>query len=149
MIYMARDESDDGDGIKKRDAGHMPKDGAKDDKDDCKDKDKDKGKDNEKDKGKGEEKDKDKNKDDNKDKDKKPQSNGKKKNPWELDWFKIYHEGYEKKGGDKKEWAVQRMYNAGGWVNFTVPKCIPSGEYLARFELIGAFTPPRGRICSD
>ncbi|KAJ4993477.1 glycosyl hydrolase family 61 [Stagonosporopsis vannaccii] len=49
-----------------------------------------------------------------------------------LKWFKIYEDGMDSKG----EWAVTRLYNNKGKVEFTLPKCIQNGEYLLRAEII-------------
>ncbi|KAF6757592.1 glycosyl hydrolase family 61-domain-containing protein [Ephemerocybe angulata] len=48
-----------------------------------------------------------------------------------LKWFKIYHDGLS--GG---VWGVDRLIQNKGKVTFTIPSCIPSGEYLMRVELI-------------
>lgn len=49
-----------------------------------------------------------------------------------LQWFKIYHDGYS--GGT---WAVDKLIQNKGKVSFTIPSCIPAGQYLLRVELIG------------
>ncbi|PNS21143.1 hypothetical protein CAC42_3481 [Sphaceloma murrayae] len=49
-----------------------------------------------------------------------------------LKWFKIFEDGLDAQG----QWGVNRMYNAAGKVGFTIPKCIPAGQYLLRAELI-------------
>ncbi|KAH6881683.1 glycoside hydrolase [Alternaria rosae] len=49
-----------------------------------------------------------------------------------LKWFKIYEDGMDANG----EWAVTRLYNNKGLVDFVLPSCIPSGQYLLRAELI-------------
>lgn len=54
-----------------------------------------------------------------------------------LDWFKIYEDGY----GPGTQWAVDRLIANEGLVTFTIPECIPAGEYLLRVELIGMFIP--------
>ncbi|KAH7071223.1 glycoside hydrolase family 61 protein [Paraphoma chrysanthemicola] len=49
-----------------------------------------------------------------------------------LKWFKIYEDGMDAKG----EWAVTRLYNNKGKVDFVLPSCVPAGQYLLRAELI-------------
>ncbi|KAF1363575.1 hypothetical protein EJ07DRAFT_102282 [Lizonia empirigonia] len=49
-----------------------------------------------------------------------------------LKWFKIYEDGLDSNG----TWAVTRLYNNKGKVEFTLPKCIPNGQYLLRAEII-------------
>ncbi|KAL7273452.1 hypothetical protein RUND412_003688 [Rhizina undulata] len=49
-----------------------------------------------------------------------------------LNWFKIYEDGLD----TSLEWAVTRLYNNAGLVNFTIPSCIPAGNYLLRAEII-------------
>ncbi|KAL0569605.1 hypothetical protein V5O48_012358 [Marasmius crinis-equi] len=59
-----------------------------------------------------------------------------------LQWFKIYEDGYNPSTG---QWAVDTMVANKGKVTFTIPKCIQSGQYLLRHELIalhGASTYP-------
>lgn len=41
-----------------------------------------------------------------------------------LKWFKIYEDGMDANG----EWAVTRLYNNKGLVDFVLPSCIPSGQ---------------------
>ncbi|KAH9882631.1 hypothetical protein J1614_000867 [Plenodomus biglobosus] len=48
-----------------------------------------------------------------------------------LKWFKIYEDGLDAKG----EWAVTRLYNR-KLVDFVLPTCIPSGQYLLRAEIV-------------
>ncbi|KXN88107.1 putative endo-beta-1,4-glucanase D [Leucoagaricus sp. SymC.cos] len=48
-----------------------------------------------------------------------------------LKWFKIYHDGLT--GGT---WAVDKLISNKGKVSFTIPNCIPSGQYLLRVEII-------------
>ncbi|KAJ1910265.1 hypothetical protein H4219_006249 [Mycoemilia scoparia] len=48
-------------------------------------------------------------------------------------WFKVYEEGYNT---ETKQWCTSRLIENGGYLNFTLPKDIPSGEYLVRGELI-------------
>ncbi|KDR82599.1 hypothetical protein GALMADRAFT_58015, partial [Galerina marginata CBS 339.88] len=48
-----------------------------------------------------------------------------------LKWFKIYQDGL-----DGTQWAVDKLIANKGKVSFTVPKCIASGQYLLRVELI-------------
>ncbi|OAK94987.1 hypothetical protein IQ06DRAFT_320423 [Phaeosphaeriaceae sp. SRC1lsM3a] len=47
-------------------------------------------------------------------------------------WFKVYEDGLDSSGN----WGVDRMISAGGWVDFTVPTCVASGQYLLRAEII-------------
>jgi hypothetical protein len=54
-----------------------------------------------------------------------------------LKWFKIQQEGYDATTG---KWGVDRMIANAGKYSFVVPKCIPSGQYLIRHELIGDYT---------
>jgi hypothetical protein len=51
------------------------------------------------------------------------------------DWFKIFEEGVCKVGGDltNTAWCTYDR----DWVEATIPKDTPSGEYLLRFEHIG------------
>lgn len=49
-----------------------------------------------------------------------------------LKWFKIYEDGLE---SDLTTWAVDKMIANKGIVNFPIPSCIPSGNYLMRAEL--------------
>ncbi|KAF5360683.1 hypothetical protein D9756_004867 [Leucocoprinus leucothites] len=48
-----------------------------------------------------------------------------------LKWFKIYHDGY-----NSGTWAVDKLISNKGKVSFAIPKCIESGQYLLRVELI-------------
>ncbi|KAG8947149.1 hypothetical protein FRC04_011001 [Tulasnella sp. 424] len=48
-----------------------------------------------------------------------------------LGWFKVFEDGY-----DGSQWGVDRMVANHGIVNFTVPACIPSGNYFLRAEMI-------------
>lgn len=48
-----------------------------------------------------------------------------------LKWFKIYEDGLDAKG----EWAVTRLYNR-KLVDFVLPTCISSGQYLLRAEIV-------------
>ncbi|KAG8899110.1 hypothetical protein FRC01_010654, partial [Tulasnella sp. 417] len=48
-----------------------------------------------------------------------------------LGWFKIFEDGY-----DGTKWGVDRMVANHGVVNFTIPACIPSGNYFLRAEMI-------------
>ncbi|KAF2465229.1 glycoside hydrolase [Lindgomyces ingoldianus] len=62
-----------------------------------------------------------------------------------LKWFKIYEDGLDSKG----QWAVTRLYNNKGKVNFTLPSCVQSGQYLLRAELIalhGAASYPGAQL---
>ncbi|KIO24775.1 glycoside hydrolase family 61 protein [Tulasnella calospora MUT 4182] len=49
-----------------------------------------------------------------------------------LQWFKIWEDGLHSDG----TWAVDTMIANKGIVNFTIPTCIPPGNYLLRVELI-------------
>ncbi|KAF9046517.1 glycoside hydrolase family 61 protein I [Panaeolus papilionaceus] len=49
-----------------------------------------------------------------------------------LKWFKIYHDGLDSSGS----WAVDKLIANKGKVSFTIPSCIPAGQYLLRVELI-------------
>ncbi|KAF9562610.1 endoglucanase II [Agrocybe pediades] len=49
-----------------------------------------------------------------------------------LKWFKIYQDGLDSSG----QWGVDRLIQNQGKVSFTIPDCIPAGEYLLRVELI-------------
>ncbi|KAF2800427.1 lytic polysaccharide monooxygenase [Melanomma pulvis-pyrius CBS 109.77] len=49
-----------------------------------------------------------------------------------LKWFKIYQDGMDSKG----QWGVSRLYNNKGKVDFILPACVQSGQYLLRSELI-------------
>lgn len=51
-----------------------------------------------------------------------------------LKWFKIYQDGLS--GGT---WGVDRLIQNKGKVSFSIPSCIPAGQYLLRVELIGRF----------
>ncbi|KAG8953534.1 hypothetical protein FRC00_006301 [Tulasnella sp. 408] len=48
-----------------------------------------------------------------------------------LGWFKVFEDGY-----DGTNWGVDRMVANHGVVNFTIPSCIPSGNYFLRAEMI-------------
>ncbi|KAF4313397.1 hypothetical protein SLS57_009457 [Botryosphaeria dothidea] len=50
-----------------------------------------------------------------------------------LSWFKIYADGLE---GSSGTWAVDKLITNKGKVDFSIPKCIPAGQYLLRVELI-------------
>lgn len=50
-----------------------------------------------------------------------------------LNWFKIWEDGFDVA---TQTWGVDRMVAADGLVNFTLPECIPSGQYLMRHEII-------------
>ncbi|PAV19161.1 glycoside hydrolase family 61 [Pyrrhoderma noxium] len=49
-----------------------------------------------------------------------------------LKWFKIYEDGLSSDG----TWAVDRLIANKGKVTFTLPSCIPAGQYLMRHEII-------------
>ncbi|PBK97707.1 hypothetical protein ARMGADRAFT_648896 [Armillaria gallica] len=48
-----------------------------------------------------------------------------------LQWFKIYQDGYS-----NGVWAVDTLIANKGKVSFTIPSCIPAGQYLLRVEII-------------
>ncbi|KAH7378304.1 glycoside hydrolase family 61 protein-like protein [Pyrenochaeta sp. MPI-SDFR-AT-0127] len=48
-------------------------------------------------------------------------------------WFKVQELGRE---GTSNTWGATPLMKAGGTVTYTIPKCIPSGYYLVRHELI-------------
>ena len=51
-----------------------------------------------------------------------------------LKWFKIYEDGLDVAD---QSWGVDRMIANKGKVTFTIPSCIPAGQYLLRHEMIG------------
>ena len=51
-----------------------------------------------------------------------------------LQWFKIWEDGFQ---ASDQSWGVDRMIANKGKVTFTIPSCIPAGQYLMRHELIG------------
>ncbi|KAL0070346.1 hypothetical protein AAF712_002534 [Marasmius tenuissimus] len=50
-----------------------------------------------------------------------------------LKWFKIYQDGFNPSTG---KWGVDNLIANKGKVTFTIPKCIASGQYLLRHEII-------------
>ncbi|KAL1619644.1 hypothetical protein SLS54_006581 [Diplodia seriata] len=63
-----------------------------------------------------------------------------------LSWFKIYADGLD---GSSGTWAVDKLVDNAGKVSFTMPTCIPDGNYLLRVELIalhGASTYPGAQL---
>ncbi|PVI04323.1 lytic polysaccharide monooxygenase [Periconia macrospinosa] len=61
-----------------------------------------------------------------------------------LKWFKIYEDGLS-----NGQWAVKKLIDNKGLVNFTLPSCVPSGQYLLRAELIalhGASSYPGAQL---
>lgn len=46
--------------------------------------------------------------------------------------FKIYEDGIDSSG----QWGVDRLIANKGKVSFTIPSCIPAGQYLLRAEII-------------
>ncbi|KAF8195541.1 glycosyl hydrolase family 61-domain-containing protein [Pholiota molesta] len=48
-----------------------------------------------------------------------------------LPWFKIYEDGL-----DSGTWAVDKLIANVGKVSFTIPSCVPAGQYLLRVEII-------------
>ncbi|KAG9083431.1 hypothetical protein FRC06_004534, partial [Ceratobasidium sp. 370] len=62
-----------------------------------------------------------------------------------LKWFKIAEDGLDSTG----QWGVNRLYNAAGKATAVIPKCIPSGNYLLRAEIIalhGASSYPGAQL---
>ncbi|KIJ64532.1 carbohydrate-binding module family 1 protein [Hydnomerulius pinastri MD-312] len=49
-----------------------------------------------------------------------------------LQWFKIWEDGID----SSQKWGVDRLIANKGKVTFTIPSCIPAGQYLLRMELI-------------
>ncbi|KAG8688207.1 hypothetical protein FRC11_005868 [Ceratobasidium sp. 423] len=49
-----------------------------------------------------------------------------------LKWFKIAEDGLDASG----QWGVNRLINNGGKATAVIPKCIPSGHYFLRAEII-------------
>ncbi|PAV17130.1 glycoside hydrolase family 61 [Pyrrhoderma noxium] len=63
-----------------------------------------------------------------------------------LEWFKIYEDGLDV---STNTWGVDRMIANKGKVTFTIPECIPAGQYLLRHEMIalhGASTYPGAQL---
>ncbi|CCO29552.1 putative endo-beta-1,4-glucanase D OS=Neosartorya fumigata (strain ATCC MYA-4609 / Af293 / CBS 101355 / FGSC A1100) GN=eglD PE=3 SV=1 [Rhizoctonia solani AG-1 IB] len=50
-----------------------------------------------------------------------------------LKWFKIAEDGLDASG----KWGVNRLIENGGKASAVIPKCIPSGNYFLRAEVIG------------
>ncbi|KAF1915909.1 glycoside hydrolase family 61 protein-like protein [Ampelomyces quisqualis] len=48
-------------------------------------------------------------------------------------WFKVQEDG---RVGTSTTWGATALMKSGGSVTYTVPKCIPSGYYLVRHEII-------------
>jgi len=48
-----------------------------------------------------------------------------------IGWFKIFADGF-----DGTNWGVTRLYAAKGLQTFTIPSCIPPGNYFLRAEII-------------
>ncbi|KAI0260243.1 glycoside hydrolase family 61 protein G [Gloeopeniophorella convolvens] len=48
-----------------------------------------------------------------------------------LKWFKIWEDGFNTAAD---QWGSDRLYINGGNATFTIPSCIPSGQYLLRVE---------------
>ncbi|KAG8722423.1 hypothetical protein FRC08_002404 [Ceratobasidium sp. 394] len=62
-----------------------------------------------------------------------------------LKWFKIAEDGMDANG----QWGVNRLYNAAGKATAVIPKCIPSGNYFLRAEIIalhGASSYPGAQL---
>ncbi|PVF94635.1 hypothetical protein CPB86DRAFT_800316 [Serendipita vermifera] len=49
-----------------------------------------------------------------------------------LGWFKIYHDGLHSDG----TWAVDTLIANDGKVTFSIPSCVPPGNYFLRVEII-------------
>lgn len=50
-----------------------------------------------------------------------------------LKWFKIAEDGMDA----NSVWGVNRLISNAGKATAVIPKCIPSGNYLLRAEIIG------------
>jgi hypothetical protein len=48
-------------------------------------------------------------------------------------WFKVQEDG---RAGTSNTWGATALMTAGGSVTYTVPKCLWSGYYLVRHEII-------------
>jgi hypothetical protein len=48
-------------------------------------------------------------------------------------WFKVQEDGRQ---GTSNIWGATPLMKAGGAVTYTVPKCIASGYYLVRHEIV-------------
>ncbi|CAE6421358.1 unnamed protein product [Rhizoctonia solani] len=62
-----------------------------------------------------------------------------------LQWFKIAEDGLDANG----KWGVNRLIDNGGKASAVIPKCIPSGNYFLRAEIIalhGASTYPGAQL---
>ncbi|CAE6437930.1 unnamed protein product [Rhizoctonia solani] len=62
-----------------------------------------------------------------------------------LKWFKIAEDGLDANG----VWGVNRLINSGGKASAVIPKCIPSGNYFLRAEIIalhGASSYPGAQL---
>jgi cellulase len=46
--------------------------------------------------------------------------------------FKVFQDGMD----SQRKWGVTRLVQNGGKFSFTIPSCIPAGQYLLRAELI-------------
>ncbi|THV03901.1 glycoside hydrolase family 61 protein I [Dendrothele bispora CBS 962.96] len=63
-----------------------------------------------------------------------------------LKWFKIYEDGLNPAD---QSWGVDRLIANKGKMTFTIPNCIPAGQYLMRVELIalhGASSYPGAQL---
>ncbi|KAH8168593.1 glycosyl hydrolase family 61 domain-containing protein [Sarocladium implicatum] len=49
------------------------------------------------------------------------------------EWFKVAEENLDT---SRNVWGVDTLLAQGGWWYFTLPSCIPSGQYLLRWELL-------------
>ena len=61
-------------------------------------------------------------------------SNAASAQPGGQKWFKIWHDGLDVAAGT---WAIDKMINNNGWVDFTLPSCVAPGDYLLKVELLG------------
>ena len=57
-------------------------------------------------------------------------------------WFKVQEEGRQ---GTSDVWASDALQKPGAAVKYTIPKCIPSGYYLVRHEIIALQTADQYR----
>jgi cellulase len=49
-----------------------------------------------------------------------------------LKWFKIWEDGMDSNG----TWAVTRLYRNKGKMEFVLPKCVQSGQYVYSFHFL-------------
>ncbi|ORY61448.1 glycoside hydrolase family 61 protein [Pseudomassariella vexata] len=48
-------------------------------------------------------------------------------------WFKVWEDTFNT---GTKQWGVDNMIAQNGWINFQLPSCIASGQYLMRVEIL-------------